>query len=125
VARLSNYRSHHRCGYPVLRVGEKGEYDDGIRKGRCRTEKGCAGSIAAHPCEKRKDGAVEMVQCKDGPPAQVHAERASANLGHSSRQQKAPHNERHVVWATCRRRETSPHTETWETDWIMDLKRVQ
>jgi hypothetical protein len=73
VARLSNCRSHHRCGCPVLRVGEKGGYDDGIHNGRCRTDKSCAGSIAAHPCKKRKDGApsVGMVQCKDGPPAIV------------------------------------------------------
>jgi hypothetical protein len=61
---------------PVLRVGEKGGYDDGIHNGRCRMDKSCAGSIAAHsiaahPCTKRKDGAlsVGMVQCKDGPPA--------------------------------------------------------
>ena len=79
MARLSNCRSHHRCGCPVLRVGEKGGYDDGIHNGRCRTDKSCAGSIAAHPfgklragsCKKRKDGtpSVGMVQCKDGPPA--------------------------------------------------------
>ena len=51
----------------------KGGYDDGIDNGRCRTDKSCAGSIAAHPCKKRKDGApsVGMVQCKDGPPAPV------------------------------------------------------
>jgi hypothetical protein len=72
VARLSNCRSHHRCGCPVLRIGEKGGYDDGIHNGRCRTDKSCAGSIAAHPCKKRKDGApsVGMMQCKDGPPAE-------------------------------------------------------
>jgi len=54
----------------ALRVGEKGGYDDGIHDGRCRTDKSCAGSIAAHPCKKRKHGApsVAMVQCKDGPP---------------------------------------------------------
>ncbi len=52
VARLSNCRSHHRCGCPVLRVGEKGGYDDGIHSGRCRTDKSCAGSIAAHPFDK-------------------------------------------------------------------------
>ena len=71
MARLSNCRSYHRCGCPVLRVGEKGGYDDGIHNGRCRTDKSCAGSIAAHPCKKRKDGApcVGMVQRKDGPPA--------------------------------------------------------
>ena len=56
-------------------VGEKGGYDDGIHNGRCRTDKSCAGSIAAHPCKKRKDGApsVGMVQCKDGPPADPNA----------------------------------------------------
>jgi len=34
---------------------------------RCRTDKSCAGSIAAHPRKKRKDGApsVGMVQCND------------------------------------------------------------
>ncbi len=64
-----------RCGWDatrdVLRVGEKGGYDDGIHDGRRRTDKSCAGSIATHPCKKRKDGAlsVGMVQCKDGPPA--------------------------------------------------------
>src|SRR5271156_2339173 len=43
----------------------------GLLKVWCRTGKGCAGSIAAHPCKKRKGGApsVGMVQCKDGPPA--------------------------------------------------------
>ena len=67
---------------PVLRVGEKDGYDDGIHNGRCRTDKSCAGSIAAHPfgklragsCKKRKDGApsVEMLHiemAKGGPPA--------------------------------------------------------
>src|SRR5713101_3004410 len=55
----------------VLRVGEKGGYDDGIHTGWCRTDKSCAGSIAAHPCKKRKEGApsVGMMQCKDGRPA--------------------------------------------------------
>jgi NarL family two-component system response regulator LiaR len=65
----------------ALRVGEKGGCDDGIHNGRYRTDKSCAGSIAAHPfdklragsCKKRKDGApsVGMVQCKDGPPSQL------------------------------------------------------
>ena len=72
MAQLSNCRSRHRCGY-----------DDGIHNGPCRTDKGCAGSIAAHPfgklragsCKKRKDGApsvgmlhIEIVT--GGPPAQ-------------------------------------------------------
>jgi hypothetical protein len=59
----------------------KGGYDDGIHNGRCRMDKSCAGSIAAHPfdklrsgsCKKRKHGApsVGTAQCKDGPPARV------------------------------------------------------
>jgi hypothetical protein len=32
----------------------KGGYDDAIHNGWCRTERSCAGSIAAHPCKKRK-----------------------------------------------------------------------
>ena len=59
------------AGAPSFAYLAKGGYDDGIHNGRCRTDKSCAGSIAAHPCKKRKDGApsVGMVQCKDGPPA--------------------------------------------------------
>ena len=66
-------------GAPSFAHFAKGGYGDGIHNGRCRTDKSCAGSIAAHSfgklragsCEKRKAGApsVGMVQCKDGPPA--------------------------------------------------------
>ena len=83
MARLSNRRSHDRHGCPVLRVGENGEYDDGIHNGRRKTDKSCAGSIAAHPfdklragsCKKRKDGPV---QCKDGPPVNQYDSGKSA-----------------------------------------------
>jgi len=64
---------------PSFAYFAKGGYDDGIHNGSCRTDKSCAGSIAAHPfgklrvgsCKKRKDGTppVGIVQCKDGPPA--------------------------------------------------------
>ena len=45
------------AGVPSFAYFAKGGYDDGIHSGRCRTDKSCAGSIAAHPCKKRKDGA--------------------------------------------------------------------
>jgi len=35
-------------------------YHERIRKGLCRTDKGCVGSIAAHPCKGRKDGAPSV-----------------------------------------------------------------
>src|SRR6202035_1151069 len=48
--------------------------------GSCGTDKSCAGSIAAHPCKKRKDGApsVGMVQCKD---ENLGRESGDENLG--------------------------------------------
>jgi len=47
----SNRKGHPSSRCPVLRVGEKGGYDDGIHKGRCKTDDTCA-SIAARRCQK-------------------------------------------------------------------------
>jgi len=63
-------------GCPVLRVlvlGEGRAPRTHTQRGFCRTDKSCAGSIATHPCKKRKDGApsVGMVHAKivkGGPP---------------------------------------------------------
>jgi transcription elongation factor GreB len=47
-------------GAPSFAHFAKGGYDDGIHNGQCRTDKNWVGSIAAHPCKKRKDGATSV-----------------------------------------------------------------
>jgi hypothetical protein len=89
VARPSHRRTTTPEGAPSFAHFAKGGCGDGIHNGRCRTDKSCAGSIAAHPfgklragyCKKRKDGApsVGMVQCKGGPPALPQALRKVAS----------------------------------------------
>jgi hypothetical protein len=79
VARLSNGRSHHRCGYPVLRVLLRRAGHGNACAWRLipslRNKSYSTGIIDAHPCkQKRKDGApsVEMLHIemvKGGPPA--------------------------------------------------------
>jgi hypothetical protein len=60
VARLQTAEATTASGAPSFAHFAKGGYDDGIHNGRCRTDKSCAGSIAAHPCKKRKDGAPSV-----------------------------------------------------------------
>jgi len=95
VSTRHDCRSEHtRCGPPSF-ASAKGGYDDGIHNGRCRTDKSCAGSIAAHPCKKRKDGAPSagMVQCKDGPPApeSMPSDEITWSGGPAFKVQKPPH----------------------------------
>jgi hypothetical protein len=65
------FRNEEETRSEFLSLIRRGGYDDGIHSWCCRADKTCAGSIAAHPCKKRKNGApsVGTMQCKDGPPA--------------------------------------------------------
>jgi hypothetical protein len=51
---------------PSFAYFAKGGYDDGIHNGRCRTDKSCAGSIAAYPFDKLRAGSCK--KGKDGAP---------------------------------------------------------
>jgi hypothetical protein len=62
VARLSNCRSHTAARAPSFAYFAKGGYDDDIHNGRCRTDKSCAGSIAAHPFDRAQGRLLQKTQ---------------------------------------------------------------
>ena len=74
---LISLASPTKWGAPSFALLAKGGYHECIRDGVCpERTKSCAGSIAAHPCKKRKDGAPSV--------ATVHATIVKGELPASS-----------------------------------------
>jgi hypothetical protein len=75
-----------------LRQSAKGGYHECMRNRLVRKNKSYVGSIAAHPCKKRKDGApsVGLVQCEDGPTRQDVQANAVVPLSHVALDKSVP-----------------------------------